>query len=419
MLTDPRGQSVQIGAVLLFGILVISLALVQAVLVPQANADVEFSHSQTVQGQLQELRTGVLRTAATGSSYPATVDLGVRYPNRMLFVNPGPASGTLRTVDGGPIEVANARPLNTEAADYWNNSGRPRRFDTVAVQYTPSYNVYDDAPTTVLESSVLYNRFEGTNLTVTGQRFVDGRTITLVALDGSLAASSSSSTTVTPRATSPVQRTVAFTEKSSPIEITVPMRLTNAEVATLLDSEFDDPADADEPTKYVQGIDCSNAGVNTPCGELTLTFEPGVTYEVRLGEVGLGSSSQRPDAAYLVDVAGDGTSVPEGGSTQLVVEVRDRYNNPVSGQTLNASVSSPGGTPDASLDSTTKGPTDADGRVAFRFDAPDELNTNDNLQQQEPYTVRVWFGAAGFNQAGRDDRVEFTVYVTEVDGDSN
>lgn len=419
MLTDARGQSIQIGAVLLFGILVISLTLVQAVLVPQANADVEFSHSQAVQGQLQELRTGILRTAATGSSYPTTVDLGVRYPDRVLFVNPGPTSGTLRTVDRGHIEVANARPLNTEAADYWNNSGQPRRFETVAVQYTPNYNVYDGAPTTVLESSVLYNQFEGTNLTLTEQTVVDGRTITLVALDGDLAASSSSVTTVTPRPNSHVKRTVAFTEKSSPIEITIPMRLTNAEVETLLASEFDDPADADEPTKYVQGIDCSNPGMNTPCGELTLSFETGVTYEVQLGEVGLSSRSQSLGAAYLVDVTGDGVSVPEGGSTQLVVEARDRYNNPVSGQTINASVSSPGGIPDASLDRNTKGPTDADGRVAFRFDAPDELNKNENLQSQEAYTVQVWFGADRFNQADKDDKVEFTVYVTEVDGKPN
>jgi len=49
---NGRGQSIQIGAVLLFGALIIALAGYQAFVVPQENEQVEFRHSQTVRSAL-------------------------------------------------------------------------------------------------------------------------------------------------------------------------------------------------------------------------------------------------------------------------------------------------------------------------------------------------------------------------------
>jgi len=57
---DDRGQAIQIGAVLLFGILIISFSSYQAFVVPNQNEQVEFNHNQRVQGQLQDVRNAIV-----------------------------------------------------------------------------------------------------------------------------------------------------------------------------------------------------------------------------------------------------------------------------------------------------------------------------------------------------------------------
>ena len=63
---DDRAQAIQIGAVLLFGILVISFSTYQAFVVPNQNENVEFNHNQRVQGQLQEVRNAIVSMPGTG-----------------------------------------------------------------------------------------------------------------------------------------------------------------------------------------------------------------------------------------------------------------------------------------------------------------------------------------------------------------
>ena len=70
---DDRGQSIQIGAVLLFGALIVALAGYQAFVVPQQNERVEFAHSQTVQDDMQDLRNALV--SATGEASTRSVSV--------------------------------------------------------------------------------------------------------------------------------------------------------------------------------------------------------------------------------------------------------------------------------------------------------------------------------------------------------
>ena len=83
---DDRGQSIQIGAVLLFGALIIALSGYQAFVVPQQNEQVEFSHSQTVQDELQDLRNAFVSATGDVSRRSVSVTLGTRYPDRIFAV---------------------------------------------------------------------------------------------------------------------------------------------------------------------------------------------------------------------------------------------------------------------------------------------------------------------------------------------
>lgn len=105
---DERAQTVQVGAILLLGTLVVALSVYQVTSVPGQNAETEFTHNQRVHEQLQEVRAAILETAAEGTGRSATVALGAQYRDRIVAVNPGPPSGALRTVGVGDIAIANA-----------------------------------------------------------------------------------------------------------------------------------------------------------------------------------------------------------------------------------------------------------------------------------------------------------------------
>ena len=400
---DRRGQSVQIGAVLLFGVLILSLTTYQATVVPQENEQVEFNHNQRVQTDMLQLRDGVLGAAGSGTARPVTVEMGTRYPARAFLVNPGPPSGSLRTVDLGgssEITVSNAEAIDDEAADYW--TGDPadaRSYPTRGIDYTPNYNEFASAPTTAYENTVVYNRAPseagGGVVARSDQTLVDGRTLNLVALQGELDTAAVESVSVSPRGDSAPARTVAVQPDGGPVVLEIPTRLSQSTWEDLLAEERQSNGG------YITTIDVNS---NTLTLELQET-EAGnpVTYNLRLAGVSVGSGPVSTSAKYAVAVEGDETSIPEGGSQKLVVEVRDKYNNRVSGMSLNPSITKAAG---GSGEEATPGSvvTDEDGYAEFVYEAPDNVDGNQDVD------VTVGFGG------DPEQRVVFDLSVMDSDG---
>ena len=230
---DDRAVAVQIGAVILLGFLMISLSLYQATVVPNENREVEFQHNQRVQSDMLEVRNAILGTAATGSASPAAVELGTQYPTRAVAINPSPPSGTLSTSSLGTVQVRNAvaddaattEPDYPETADFWN--GTTQNYTTKSLEYRPSYANYDNAPTTVYENGLVYNRFRSGNVTRSGQPVVAGTRISLVALSGNLSRGGTSSLVVDPEAVSVSTRTISVTNESAGenVSVVVPSEL--------------------------------------------------------------------------------------------------------------------------------------------------------------------------------------------------
>lgn len=376
--SDDRAQAIQIGALFIFAFLIIGLSIAQLYVVPNQNGEVEFNHNRQAQDQMIDLRSKVLRTAATGESRPAAVTLGATYPSRSLLVNPAPPGGTLRTESLGDYVIDNAKATDTEADDYWD--GNPRTFTTKRIVYQPGYNYYDRAPVTIFENSVLYNEFPSENVTVESSTLVTGRTINLVVIGGSVSSSGTGSTTVEPVAVGGAAQTVQVEADDGPVTLTVPTDLSQRAWESLLESERDGTG---TDQRYVAGLSCSNVAAgpdsDAACEELTLTFEEGAAYNLVVGEAGLGSSFDRShaDPEYVVTTDGDGATVPEGTSRQLTVEVRNRYDNPVSGETVRFQVTDPraGSLDSDSLRSTYANgsittTTDLNGRATVTYEAP-------------------------------------------------
>lgn len=374
---DDRAVTVQIGAVLLFAVLIVGMSTYQAVVVPEQNASAEYEHGQRVQADMVDLRNAILRTAATGASQPTAVALGTRYPERLVFVNPPPASGTLRTGPERTLVVSNASAVDPDARDHWN--GDARAFSTRDLVYEPQYRGYDGAPATVFDGAVLYNRFDtGANVTLSEQSVVDGRRITLVTLAGTRATSGTGAASVDPRPLSPstaTVRTVTIGNASGPVTLTVPTRLPAATWDDLLASQT-----------RVQGVAQNGSGA------VDVVLEPGTTYELRMARIGVGDDVSSAGPQYVTKVSG---------RSGLVVEVRDRYDNPVSGVQVNATVERGNGTvePAGGADGTT----DGSGRASFRYGAaPDD----------ERVVVNVSFGGG---DAPRE-RTTFAFVVGDTGG---
>jgi len=190
---DNRAQSVQVGAVLLFAILIIFLSIWQVQVVPSENNQVEFQHNIDVQGDLEDYRNSLLtvppRSDAQFSSElrPTRIRLGTQYPTRIIGVNPPPATGSLST-DRGSVNIT------AEVSDDISLEGSAEEIlladrNTTLLTYQPRYSEYTEAPTTRLEHTLLYNQFDERSLSVSNQRLIRSsdtgdNLINLVLLEG-------------------------------------------------------------------------------------------------------------------------------------------------------------------------------------------------------------------------------------------
>ncbi|QZX99742.1 Ig-like domain-containing protein [Halobaculum rubrum] len=351
-----RAVTVQIGAVILFGFLIVALSTYQATVVPDQNREVEFLHNQEVQTDMVELSSGITATGRTGDAAPATVKLGTRYPSRTFFVNPPPASGRLQTVDppdGGNVTLENITiqsSANGEANDYWNVAAN-RNKSTRFIVYEPGYNLYRGAPTTRYESGVAFNRFSnGANLTLTDQGVVRGDRITLVAVSGELQRNGVSTVSVDPESISSISRRERV---SGELTIVIPTTLSNETWENeLLNEEIEDG--------WVNGTE-SISGED----RIRIHLNDNRNYSLGIAAVHVGSGDGPDRSAAYLDIDQRPSEMTEGTTREVVVEVRDQFGNPVSGTTVTGYASDGSFVDDTNATVRTNG----DGRAIFEYTA--------------------------------------------------
>lgn len=389
--SDDRAVTVQIGAVLLFGVLIVSLSVFQTTVVPSENKEVEFSHNQRVQNDMQSVRNAVIQSASESIAQPTTVELGTQYPSRAVLINPGTPSGRLYSQAVGNVTVANATAVDGQTADFWTGSD-DRNYSTSELVYEPTYNVYQNAPTTVVENTVALNEFEnGRQVSLTGQTLVDGDRLTIITVNGTYSQAATRSVSIDPEAVSEVT-TTTITDSGGNVSFVIPTRLSASawEEIFRADGEFDGTGDTTN-NEYVHNV------VSVPGrSAVRVVMEEGVQYRLRMGKVGVGRGVTDVSPAYITTIE-RATSVGTDRSARLAFEVRDEYNNPIS-ETVTYSASAGS----LSLVSNT------DGRVVLDYTAPSAAQTD---------TIKVSYldeGREGFADSNPED-VELSVVVQDTD----
>ncbi|WP_435194982.1 Ig-like domain-containing protein [Natronomonas sp. EA1] len=381
---DDRGVSELLGAILLFGLLISLLIIVQATAVPSANEQVEFQHSQQVQGDMLQLADDIDSVAGSGSNQLSVIDMGLYYPNRFLLFNPPPVSGTLSTSEDATFTITNAQATG-EVGDYWD--GTARSFSSQAITYRSSYNVYQGAPDVRYASGTVLNVFENGNANVVGgDSIVDGNRINLVAIQGSRDVSQATPLSLDVVPLSAPSRTVTVADTGSPITVTITTELSAAQWEAILEDELS-----------ANGGNVQSVAAGAQPNTVDITLVPGKSYQLRLAAVAVGSGISPPDASYLTPVTDQTIELARIEATELTVEVRDQFNNPVANEKV--SFSSSGGTFD-----TGTVTTDANGQATVTF---------------TPSSTGTAFATATINSGGSAaERAVFTVGVSEATTES-
>jgi len=325
---DGRGVSEVLGAVLLFGLLMTLLVLIQVNAVPAQNQQIEFEHNQRAQQDMLSVDRAILQAGIENVPASTEVEVATRYPSRFFLVNPGVGAGSIATTDPGTVTVSNA--VAPSASTYWN--GDDRTFETRHLRYRPNYNEYRNAPVTTYEHNTLVNTFDnGAVRPVDSGSFVDGDQLLLVLLDGQLATSSTNAIAVETTPLSGPSQSVSITNGTdSGITVSLPTTLTEVQWEGLLE---------DETVASGGHVSAISVAPGTPHNTLTVTLEPG-TYQLRMARVGVsGAINESALGPYYLTTADEafGESIRTDESRAVTVRVRDRFNNPVTGDVTFAS----------------------------------------------------------------------------------
>ena len=379
-----------VGTVILFGFLILALSLYQVQVVPQENSDIEFDHSQQVEGEFLDLRNAVLSASRTGAGRSTSLKLGTRYPQRTFALNPPPASGQLSTTESRELRIENVTVEgDRNVVEYWEN--RTERdgaiaFNTSSLRYSPRYNEYRNAPDLVYEHSLAVAEFEDTVLSRSGQTAVDGdNQIRLTALDGDVDESGVERTSLDPETLSQSRRSVRLNSTGTDsIVLELPTDV-STEQNESLEQQWRDRLDlsADE-------------SVTVADGTVRIELNGTESYRLELGKVGLGTDVSAPDESdgYITEVSSD--------NGVAVAEVRDRYNNPVEGAEVDIAV-------DGTVEETAQ--TNDEGRISYEVDdvSDVEMEINDGTDTWES----ILFENVGAGTPGEGSGVESLLVAPE------
>ncbi|UWG48570.1 putative surface protein, possible component of pili like system [Halanaeroarchaeum sp. HSR-CO] len=253
---DDRAQSVQVGAVLLFAVLVILLAGYQSTVVPNDNRAAEFDHSLEAEEDMLDVRNAIIEAYQDGEASPVSVRLGMTYPRHTFGIDPAPVGGTLRTGESGTIAVSEP---GEGALDVCPSSDQ-----TKPLTYAADYNYYQPTPTLIYDNTVLYADYEpGREVLISEQSLIRGDTVNLVALQGNYSTNGIGSTDYNPRA-GQLRETTGVENPT----VTVPTQLSQERWRELLADQVDDPA----------------ADVTVSDGVLTVSLDG--EYDVRCSAIG-------------------------------------------------------------------------------------------------------------------------------------
>lgn len=405
---NDRGQTTQLGLLLATVVIMTLLATVQVTVSPNVQSETEYNHAAAVLEDMEGVHADTLAAATTTSPRSTSVRMGSDYPNYVVLMQPPGPTGTLRTTDSHTIALENAKALHPETADYLD--GSPITYTTTGLAYDPSYNQYQDAPTTVLRGTTVYEQYDADHEVIAASSVVTGRELQLITTTGDI-----STTQVRPLLVQSVPLSHSTStvrvenDGSTPIKLRIQSNLPLENWREMLASELDADTSAGSPATDNDGrfIAELQEDTSTSPHTIVIVLETGVSYQLQTAKVGHKTAKQAafPNAAvpaehYLTTPDSTTQIATEEETIPLTVEVRDTFNNGVSGTVVEGTVRTQGSLAEPQRISTT------DGTITFRYTAPEITQPTGSVSSQ---THRVRFELT--TRSGTEATVEFEIDV--------
>lgn len=245
---DQRAVSPVIGFILLFALLVMSLTMYQAQIVPEQNAQVEFQHSQEVQNDMTKLRNDISMAGLTDSSKFTRVTLGTTYQMRLMSINPVAPAGTLRTSDEYNITIENetvSKKVSTRFLQYESRYNEIRA-DSIWYEHSVVYtDEGDEGAVRILEDQNLMTN--------------DSNTLRLVAIQNEFEETDTQKETIR---FYPSENSDESTLPNGELNVTIPTRLNKSEY---WEAQLGDDVDVEEDyhDPGVHRLELSDLDVNS------------------------------------------------------------------------------------------------------------------------------------------------------------
>ncbi|MCY4731227.1 hypothetical protein KY092_11750 [Natronomonas gomsonensis] len=313
---DQRGVSAVLGFVLMFALVMTTFAIYQSDVVPHQNAEVESSYSQSLDGEVSELRSTTMDVAANGASASETIQGAPDYPDRALGINAPPPKSRLSTTAEHDVSIAG---LESAHKQYWD--GTERTFETRLLAFEPSYNYIRTEETYYLANGVgVHESGNGSYASSVGGEVVDCDQIDIVLFDGDVDQQASvHDVSLEPVSTNSEYHSVTPEDDAS-IELpTVRSESAWTEIA------------ADNPNVNDTEVTCGD-GSDPPCDARVNTVEIELndsveSYDFRVTKVSLEEpSTTSPEYITTTSNVQSGLSMNQ--THEIEVTARDKYGNP-------------------------------------------------------------------------------------------
>jgi hypothetical protein len=172
-----------VGTLLVLVILTMLYSIIQVYQVPAWNKSVEMEHASAVYSDMMLLKSDIENAAMHETPKSSDIHLGVRYPTRMFFINPGVGvSGSLKVEDDVAISVT-----------YTNASGTyTKPYNSTRIAYEAHGTI--NSPKLVYEHGIIVRDFGIGNRTNDAQSLIVNDELYLPIANGSAYSSSSMGT---------------------------------------------------------------------------------------------------------------------------------------------------------------------------------------------------------------------------------
>lgn len=196
----------QVGFILIFGIMMLGLTMYQANVVPTQNKNIEIKHSQEMKYEFSDIQSAIFNTGMTGSPRTKTFPMSLQYPTRLVAINPVQPAGQLSTSALRSITISNSSMSHTIPTRY--------------LEYEVDYRLYNNNPIYTYETGFVYRNFENAQTSITPNQFILNNGFSIVALQGQYNETSYTDARI------PVEQTSSLVKYTiTNPEITVPTRL--------------------------------------------------------------------------------------------------------------------------------------------------------------------------------------------------